>query len=71
MELFHNKSLVERKGDEVVFRDIFITNEKKCIEKRYKEEKSTDKKHGILVDLYLVRTINTYGNKMVQLKRYL
>ena len=28
MEFFHNKSLVEEKGDEVVICDIFATNEK-------------------------------------------
>ena len=28
MELFHNKSLVEKKGDEVVIRDIFVSNKK-------------------------------------------
>ena len=44
MELFHNKSLVEKKVDEVVIRVIFVTNEKKCIDKKYKEHKSTDKK---------------------------
>ena len=52
MEMFHNKILVEEKGDEVVIRDIFVTNEKKksnkCvvnnIDKRYKEDKSTDNK---------------------------
>ena len=50
MEMFHNKRLVEEKGDEVLIRDIFVTNEKisnKCvvsdIDKRYKEDKSTDK----------------------------
>ena len=50
--MFHNKSLVEVKGDEVVIRDISVTNEKqlinKCvinnIDKRYKEDKSTDKR---------------------------
>ena len=42
--------MVEEKGDEVVIRDIFVTNEKKIsnkcvvnnIDKSYKEEKSTD-----------------------------
>ena len=76
--MFHNKRLVEKKGDEVLIRDIFVTNEKKSnkcvvsdIDKRYKEDKSTDKKHGILVDFHTVETINTDGNKMVRLKNYL
>ena len=50
--MFHNKILVEEKGDEVVIRDIFITNEKKksnkCvvnnIDKRFKEDKITELK---------------------------
>ena len=76
MELFHNKSLVEEKDDKVVIRDIFVTNEKKLsnvnnIDKKYKEDKNTDKKHGILVDFHTVGNINTDGNKMVQLKNYL
>ena len=41
------------------------------IDKRYKEDKSTHKKHEILVDLLTIGTINTNGNKLVQLKNYL
>ena len=49
MEMFHNKSLVEVKGDEVVIY-VFLLQMKKTlsnvnnIDKRYKEDKSTDKK---------------------------
>ena len=40
-------------------------------DERYKEDKSTDKKYGILIDFHTVGTINTDRNKMVQLKNYL
>ena len=76
--MFHNKRLVEEKGDEVLIRDMFVTNEKKYLTNvllviLIKDIKKTKVriKHGILVDFHTVETINTDGNKMVRLKNYL
>ena len=72
--MFHNKILVEVKCDEVVIHDIFVTNENYItliiLIKDIKKTKVRIKKHGILVDFHTVGTINTDGNKMVQLKNY-
>ena len=53
----------EIKGDEVI-----ICGNVNEIDKRFKEDKTTEKKHGILEDFHLVGIIDMDGKQMVQLK---
>ena len=53
----------EIKGDEVI-----ICGNVNEIDKRFKEYKTTKKKHGILEDFHLVGIIDMDGKQMVQLK---
>ena len=57
MELFHNKVWI-KKGDEVV-----ICGNVNNFDKRFKEYKTTKKKHGILEDFHLVGIIDMDGKK--------
>ena len=80
LEMFHNKNWVEEKGDEVVIGNITVPNENKLaykfvvnndIDKRYKEEKSNDKRNWDFDRFPYGRDYKYGWEKMVQLKNYL
>ena len=60
--MFHEKSLDETKGDELI-----ICGNVNEIDKRFKENKITEEKNGILENFHMVGIIDMDGKLMVQL----